>query len=136
MFQINILDDTSCTEKAQWDAAIKFMEDCIKEKLKTSQYHICLFYFAFTLYHHTLHFVFSLLYFYYNFNCHYLSCCVDVTFKEKLFAILIGSDPKKLKKETFLWTFGFPFYINTFISPSISMTVSIQYVFLNYIKKI
>lgn len=37
MFQINILDDTSCTEKAQWDAAIKFMEDCIKEKLKTNQ---------------------------------------------------------------------------------------------------
>ncbi|GAB1600130.1 dynamin-like 120 kDa protein, mitochondrial isoform X1 [Argonauta hians] len=37
MFQISILEDTSCTDKSQWDSAIKFMEECIKEKLKTNE---------------------------------------------------------------------------------------------------
>ncbi|CAI9719993.1 dynamin-like 120 kDa protein, mitochondrial isoform X1 [Octopus vulgaris] len=37
MFQINILEDTSCTDRVQWDAAIKFMEECVKENLKTNE---------------------------------------------------------------------------------------------------
>uniref|UniRef100_A0A0L8GMC9 Dynamin-like GTPase OPA1, mitochondrial n=2 Tax=Octopus bimaculoides TaxID=37653 RepID=A0A0L8GMC9_OCTBM len=41
MFQINILEDTSCTDRVQWDAAIKFMEECVKENLKTNTTHFC-----------------------------------------------------------------------------------------------
>ena len=37
VIQLNILEDRSVSDKAQWDSAIKFMEETLKEKLKQSQ---------------------------------------------------------------------------------------------------
>ena len=38
VIQVNILEDRSVTDKTQWDAAIKFMEDTLKDRLKQSEY--------------------------------------------------------------------------------------------------
>ncbi|XP_025080779.1 dynamin-like 120 kDa protein, mitochondrial isoform X2 [Pomacea canaliculata] len=37
VIQLNILEDRSVTDKSQWDAAIKFMEDTLKERLKQTE---------------------------------------------------------------------------------------------------
>lgn len=38
VIQINTLEDRSVHDKTQWDAAIKFMETTVSEKLKQSTY--------------------------------------------------------------------------------------------------
>jgi optic atrophy protein 1 len=37
VIQVNILEDRSVTDKHQWDAAIRFMEETLKERLKQSE---------------------------------------------------------------------------------------------------
>ena len=38
VIQRNLLEDRSVHDKSQWDSAIAFMEETLKEKLKRSKY--------------------------------------------------------------------------------------------------
>lgn len=38
VIQLNTLEDRSVTDKYQWDLAVKFLEESLREKLKVSNY--------------------------------------------------------------------------------------------------
>ena len=40
VIQRNLLEDRSVHDKSQWDSAIMFMEETLKEKLKRSEYRL------------------------------------------------------------------------------------------------
>lgn len=49
VIQLNALEDRSVNDKQQWDAACKFLEDSVKEKLRSTEGTLRYFFFFFKL---------------------------------------------------------------------------------------